>query len=101
MREILLVPLISEKSQKQMQSRKFTFICPVSATKSEIKRTVETMFGVKVEKVNTMVYRGKVKRRGFVLGKRPNFKKAVVTLKEGTIDFAKVTQKFSEALARK
>lgn len=100
MREVILVPVISEKAQRLGEMKKFVFICPISATKPEIKRTVEKLFGVKVKKVNTMIYRGKIKRRGFFIGKKPNFKKAIVTLKEGTIDLTKVTQKFSEALAK-
>lgn len=96
-----MIPLISEKSQKLSQMRKFVFLCPLTMTKSEIKRQIESMFGIKVEKVNTAIYRGKIKRRGFILGKRPNFKKAIVTLKQGVIDLAKITQKFSEALAKR
>ncbi|MCX7734709.1 MAG: 50S ribosomal protein L23 [bacterium] len=101
MRHIEMIPLLSEKSRKLVDNKKYAFLCPISVTKPEIKRAVEKMFGVKVEKVNTMVYRGKIKRRGFFLGKRPNFKKVVVSLKEGSIDFAKITQRFSETLAKK
>jgi large subunit ribosomal protein L23 len=64
-----------------------TFEVPLDANKTEIKKAVQAVFGVDVVEVHTMVVRGKMKRRGRHVGKRPNWKKAVVTLAEGqTID---------------
>lgn len=102
MRSIEIVPLLSEKSQKEREKGKYVFFCPVSTTKSELKELVEKIFNVKVEKINTMIYRGKIKRRGLFIGKRPNRKKVVVSLKKGySIDLAKMTQKLSETMAKK
>lgn len=101
MMDIIIRPVVSEKAEALSKLKKYTFICHLKATKPQIKKAVEEMFGVKVSKVNTMIYRGKIKRRGIFVGKRPNFKKAIVTLKEGTIDFAKVTEKFAQAVKTK
>lgn len=98
--DVILEPIITEKATELAKMKKYVFRCPISATKTEIKKAVEKIFGVKVKKVNTMIYRGKVKRRGIFLGHRPNFKKAIVTLKEGEIDLAKMTEKFAEAKDR-
>ncbi len=99
--DIIVEPLFSEKAEAQSKLRKYTFLCRIDATKSEIKRAVESMFGVKVAKVNTMIYRGKLKRRGIFIGKRPNFKKAIVSLKEGSIDFTKITEKLAQKVEKK
>ena len=88
--DIIIKPVFTEKSERLMQMGKYTFIVHIKATKPQIKKAVEKIFGVKVKKVNTMIYRGKVKRRGWFWGRRSNFKKAIVTLKEGKIDFAKL-----------
>lgn len=102
MRNIEIIPLLSEKSQKERERGKYTFLCPISTTKSELKDFVERMFNVRVEKINTMIYRGKIKRRGLFIGKRPNRKKAIVSLKKGySIDLVKITQKLSETMAKK
>lgn len=102
MRNIEIIPLLSEKSQKLREKGKYVFLCPTSTTKSELKELVQKIFGVKVERVNTMVYRGKIKRRGLFIGKRPNRKKAIVSLKPGySIDLAKITQKLSETMTKK
>jgi large subunit ribosomal protein L23 len=87
--DILQRPLITEKSNLAKEAQnKVAFIVASHANKKQIKEAVETLFKVKVEGVQTSTIRGKMKRQGRYLGKRANFKKAVVTLKEGyTIDF--------------
>jgi large subunit ribosomal protein L23 len=87
--DILQRPLITEKSNLAKETQnKVAFIVASHANKKQIKEAVETLFKVKVEGVQTSTIRGKMKRQGRYLGKRANFKKAVVTLKEGyTIDF--------------
>lgn len=78
--DIIIRPIISENSMDQLADRKYTFEVKKTATKSEIKKAVEEIFGVKVMKVNTMRMLGKVKRMGRTEGKRPDWKKAVVKL---------------------
>ena len=87
--DILLRPLITEKSNLIKDSlNKVSFIVARAANKKQIKDAVEALFKVKVAGVHTAVVRGKMKRMGRYFGKRPNYKKAVVTLKQGyTIDF--------------
>ena len=81
--DIILRPVITEKSMEQMAAGKYTFVVHPRATKPEIRRAVEELFDVKVEKVNTMNMRGKMRRMGRFAGRRPSWKKAIVTLKEG------------------
>jgi large subunit ribosomal protein L23 len=77
-------PVITEKLDKaREQLRQYSFIVDRQATKHDVSRAVETLFKVNVEGVRTLVVRGKTKRIGRSMGKRPNFKKAIVTLKEG------------------
>lgn len=78
--DIIKRPVITEKSMSAMSDRKYTFIVDIHASKSQIKRAIEEVFGVKVEEVNTARVMGKVKRVGVHIGKRPDYKKAVVTL---------------------
>lgn len=87
--DILLRPLITEKSNLAKDLlNKVSFIVVRTANKKQIKEAVEALFKVRVADVRTAVVRGKVKRMGRYFGKRPNYKKAVVTLKQGyTIDF--------------
>jgi large subunit ribosomal protein L23 len=87
--DILQRPLITEKSNMIKEaSNKVSFIVAPAANKQQIKAAVEALFKVKVEAVQTAIIRGKIKRMGRYTGKRANYKKAVVTLKEGyTIDF--------------
>lgn len=92
--DIILNPVLTEKSYKLSENKKFVFICRLDATKPQIKRAVEKIFGVKVKKVNTMIYKGKVKRRGIFEGRRPSFKKAIVSI-EGQLDIGKITEKFT------
>ena len=87
--EIIKKPVITENSMDQMADRKYTFEVAKNANKIEIKKAVEEVFGVKVEKVTTMRMLGKVKRMGANSGKRPDWKKAIVklTADSKTIEF--------------
>ena len=87
--EIIKRPIVTEQSMDQMADRKYTFEVAKSANKIEIKKAVEEIFGVTVEKVTTINMDGKVKRMGMNIGKRANWKKAVVKLteKSKTIEF--------------
>ncbi|WP_315075213.1 50S ribosomal protein L23 [uncultured Clostridium sp.] len=80
--DIIRKPIITEKSMASMAEKKYTFIVHVDANKSQIKRAVEEVFNVKVESVNTINGLGKTKRMGVHVGKRADYKKAVVTLTE-------------------
>lgn len=82
-RDILIKPIVTEKSKALMEERKYTFRVPLSATKIQIRQAVEQIFKVKVQAVNTMRYEGKMKRLGRTQGRRSDWKKAVVTLKPG------------------
>ena len=85
-REVLISPVVSEKSYALLDLGKYTFVVDPRANKSEIKRAVEAVFGVKVASVHTMNRKGKSRRTRFGLGKRKDTKRAIVTLREGTID---------------
>ena len=85
-RDILLAPVVSEKSYGLLDEGKYTFVVDPRANKTEIKIAVERSFGVKVDSVNTLNRKGKTRRTKFGLGKRKNTKRAIVTLKEGSID---------------
>jgi large subunit ribosomal protein L23 len=85
-RDILLAPVVSEKSYGLLDEGKYTFIVDPRANKTEIKIAVESVFGVKVDSVNTLNRKGKTRRTKFGLGRRKNTKRAIVTLKEGSID---------------
>ncbi|SHJ78874.1 large subunit ribosomal protein L23 [Clostridium cavendishii DSM 21758] len=78
--DIIRKPVITEKSMAAMADKKYTFIVHMSANKVEIKKAVEEVFGVKVDDVKTMRVEGKQKRVGVHIGKRADFKKAIVTL---------------------
>lgn len=82
--DIIRRPIITEQSMDQTSDRKYTFEVAKSANKIEIKKAVEEIFKVEVEKVTTMNYSGKPKRQGVFAGKRADWKKAVVKLKEGS-----------------
>lgn len=82
-RDILIRPIVTEKSTALMEQGKYTFRVPLAATKVQIRQAVEQIFKVKVQAVNTMRYEGKVKRLGRTQGRRSDWKKAVVTLKSG------------------
>ncbi|MDQ1293382.1 MAG: large subunit ribosomal protein [Actinomycetota bacterium] len=85
-RDILLAPVVSEKSYGLLDEGKYTFIVDPRANKTEIKIAVEQVFGVRVSSVNTINRQGKTRRTRFGTGKRKDTKRAIVTLKEGTID---------------
>jgi large subunit ribosomal protein L23 len=79
--DIIRKPIITEQSMADVADKKYVFEVAMAANKTEIKAAVETIFGVKVAKVNTAIVNGKVKRTGsFPAGKRADIKKAVVTL---------------------
>ncbi|GAA1820208.1 50S ribosomal protein L23 [Nesterenkonia flava] len=82
-RDVVYAPVVSEKSYANIDEGKYTFLVATSATKSEIKYAVEKIFGVKVEKVNTVNRPGKRKRTRFGWGSRNATKRAIITLKEG------------------
>ena len=79
--DVILKPVVTEKSMNAMTEKKYTFLVHTDATKNQIKEAVEKMFeGTKVERVNTMNQDGKNRRRGMVVGKTSKTKKAIVTL---------------------
>jgi large subunit ribosomal protein L23 len=87
--DIILKPVITEKSMDGLQAGKYTFKVATDANKVEIKEAIEKLFGVKVSKVNTMNCTGRSKRVGRYVGKKADWKKAIVTLTEDskTIEF--------------
>ena len=87
--DIVIKPIITEKSMGGLQENKYTFKVAKNANKIEIAKAVEELFGVQVASVNTMNVRGRAKRVGMSRGTTPSWKKAIVTLKEGskTIEF--------------
>ena len=84
-RDVLIRPVVSEKSYALLEENVYTFIVAPEASKPEIKDAVEAIFDVKVLKVNTLNRKGKRmrNRRSFTYGKRPDTKRALVTLSEG------------------
>ena len=78
--DIIIKPLLSEKSYAGIQEKKYSFIVAKSANKTQIKLAIEEIFGVKVEKINTANVRGKLKRQGKYEGYTPDYKKAIVKL---------------------
>ncbi|MDR1441385.1 MAG: 50S ribosomal protein L23 [Bifidobacteriaceae bacterium] len=85
-RDIILKPVVSEKSYGLIDEGKYTFIVAPTANKTEIKIAVEQIFDVKVASVNTLNRQGKTRRTRFGTGRRKSTKRAIVTLREGTID---------------
>lgn len=81
--DVILAPVITEKSTLVAEENKIIFQVPLTATKDDIKRAVEGLFKVDVTKVNTLRVKGKTKRFRGRLGRRSDIKKAIVTLKEG------------------
>ena len=85
--DVILKPVVTEKSMGLMADKKYTFLVHPEATKSQIKEAVEKMFnGTKVKSVNTMNMDGKTKRRGMTFGKTAKTKKAIVALTEESAD---------------
>jgi large subunit ribosomal protein L23 len=81
-RDVLIAPVVSEKSYGLLEQRQYTFLVPPSANKTEIKIAVEKVFKVRVESVNTLNRQGKRKRSKHGYGKRKDTKRAIVTLTE-------------------
>ncbi|QBP17825.1 50S ribosomal protein L23 [Acetilactobacillus jinshanensis] len=79
-RDVLLRPVITEASTDRMDQKKYTFDVDLRATKTQVKKAVEDVFGVKVTKVNIMNVRGKLKREGSFVGYTSRSRKAIVTL---------------------
>ena len=85
--DVILKPIVTEKSMNAMGEKKYTFMVHPEANKSQIKEAVEKMFeGTKVKRVNTMNLDGKTRRRGMTVGKTAKTKKAIVTLTEDSKD---------------
>lgn len=82
-RDIIIKPIITEKSMGLLADNKYTFIVDKRANKTEIKNAIETIFNVRVEKVFTMIIKGKPKRMGRHVGRTSDRKKAVIVLKAG------------------
>ena len=92
--DIILSPIVTEKTNNQLSNRKYSFSIDGSANKEDIKKSIETIFGVDVEKINIINTEGKVKRFKGTVGKRSSVKKAIVTIKDGQeINFAKLEDK--------
>ena len=85
--DVILKPVVTEKSMNEMAEKKYTFYVHTDATKIQIKQAVEKMFeGTKVASVNTLNLNGKTKRRGYTVGKTNDRKKAIVQLTEDSKD---------------
>ncbi len=85
-RDVLLAPVVSEKSYGLLDQGKYTFLVDPRSNKTEIKIAVEQIFRVKVDSVHTLNRPGKARRTRFGVGRRKDTKRAIVTLREGTID---------------
>jgi large subunit ribosomal protein L23 len=81
--QVLLAPVVSEKSYSLITDRKYTFRVHEDAHKTQIRQAVEQLFEVKVQNVNVVKVQSKPKRRGVTKGRRPGWKKAIVQLREG------------------
>ena len=80
--DVIVRPIVTEASIAGAADKKYTFAVAKEANKIEIRKAVEEIFGVKVKSVNTMNYDGKEKRMGYHVGRRPSWKKAIITLTE-------------------
>jgi len=85
-RDVIIRPVVSEKSYNLIDQGKYTFEVAPGSNKTEIKQAVEQIFNVKVASVNTLNRIGKTKRTRFGFGKRKDTKRAIITLKSGSID---------------
>ena len=81
--EVLLAPVVSEKSYSLIEDRKYSFKVHKDAHKTQIRQAVEQLFGVKVLAVNIVQVPSKPKQRNYIKGRRPGWKKAIVQLREG------------------
>jgi large subunit ribosomal protein L23 len=85
--DVIIRPIVSEKSYGRIDANgQYTFEVQPTANKTEIKLAIEQVFGVKVAKINTLNLKGKTRRTRHGIGKRKDTKRAIVTLREGTID---------------
>ena len=82
-RDVIVRPIVSEKSYAGIESNVYTFLVSPDANKTEIKEAVQAIWNVQVTSVNTINRKGKVKRRRYTFGKRPDQKRAIVTLAQG------------------
>ena len=82
-RDVIIRPIVSEKSYAGIERNSYTFLVDPRANKTEIKEAVQSIWGVRVTSVNTLNRPGKTKRRGWTKGKRPDQKRAIVTLADG------------------
>ncbi|HYT79544.1 MAG TPA: 50S ribosomal protein L23 [Actinomycetota bacterium] len=82
-RDVIIRPVVSEKSYSGLEANRYTFLVAPDANKTEIKEAIQKIWNVHVLSVNTMVRKGKVKRQRYVSGRRSDQKRAVVTLAEG------------------
>ena len=105
--DIILAPVVTEKSSTEIQDGKYTFKVNKKATKIDVKRAVEKLFNVKVLKVNTMHVNGKTKRVGYHVGKTFDWKKAIVTIDTNPSDVSylgkggkevKVSKKYKDSI---
>ena len=85
-RDVILAPVVSEKSYNLIDQGKYTFEVDPRSNKTEIKLAIEKIFNVKVGSINTLNKKGKTRRTKFGTGKRKDTKRAIVTLKSGSID---------------
>ncbi len=85
-RDVIIKPIVSEKSYNLIDNGKYTFEVDPTSNKTEIKQAIEAIFEVKVASVNTLNRVGKTRRTKFGLGKRKDTKRAIITLKSGSID---------------
>ncbi len=82
-RDVIIRPVVSEKSYAGLETNVYTFLVDPRANKTEIKEAVQSIWNVRVTSVNTINRKGKTKRRRFTVGKRPDQKRAIVTLADG------------------
>ncbi|TQL41905.1 LSU ribosomal protein L23P [Homoserinimonas aerilata] len=85
-RDVIIAPVVSEKSYSLIDQGKYTFEVDPRSNKTEIKLAIEKIFSVQVASINTLNKQGKTRRTKFGTGKRKNTKRAIVTLKAGSID---------------
>jgi large subunit ribosomal protein L23 len=85
-RDVIIKPIISEKSYALIDEGKYTFEVDTRSNKTEIKQAIEQIFSVKVDSINTLNRQGKTRRTRFGMGKRKDTKRAIVSLKSGSID---------------
>lgn len=84
--DVIIRPIITEKSMQMAEEKKYTFVVAKTANKIQIKQAAEEVFGVEVKKVYTMNYRGKEKRMGRNVGRTSSYKKAIIQLKDTSKD---------------